>query len=184
MLNSSFSFLPFKGVFNDLLSLSWLSFCQPARTVSLSLSLSLSTDLSLLSFDSSLVPLPPWPMLLTHSENGSSSFRRSIMPSSYTNQVIAVAAKGTETWCTKMEGYNVPAKFLFPSIRTWFEESSYKMTKIITRIYVYVYSSNKTIKLSVGVLRNSWKQKLYRLKRYIIANEDESISSVFFLRKE
>lgn len=181
MLNSSFSFLPFKGVFNDLLSLSWLSVSRPGRSLFLSLSLdrSLASLFRLLS-----VPLPPWPMLLTHSENGSSSFRRSIMPSSYTNQVIAVAAKGTETWCTKMEGYNVPAKFLFPSIRTWFEESSYKMTKIITRIYVYVYSSNKTIKLSVGVLRNSWKQKLYRLKRYIIANEDESISSVFFLRKE
>lgn len=179
MLNSSFSFLPFKGVFNDLLSLSWLSVSRPGRSLSLSLDRSLASLFRLLS-----VPLPPWPMLLTHSENGSSSFRRSIMPSSYTNQVIAVAAKGTETWCTKMEGYNVPAKFLFPSIRTWFEESSYKMTKIITRIYVYVYSSNKTIKLSVGVLRNSWKQKLYRLKRYIIANENESISSVFFLRKE
>lgn len=40
------------------------------------------------------------------------------MPSSYTNQVIAVAAKGTETWCTKMEGYNVPVprKFLFDRI--------------------------------------------------------------------
>lgn len=179
MLNSSFSFLPFKGVFNDLLSLSWLSVSRPGRSLSLSLDRSLASLFRLLS-----VPLPPWPMLLTHSENGSSSFRRSIMPSSYTNQVIAVAAKGTETWCTKMEGYNVPAKFLFPSIRIWFEESSYKMTKIITRIYVYVYSSNKTIKLSVGVLRNSWKQKLYRLKRYIVANEDESISSVFFLRKE
>lgn len=87
------------------------SFCQPARTVSFFLSTGLSLLFRLLS-----VPLPLWPMLLTHSENGSSSFRRSIMPSSYTNQVIAVAAKGTETWCTKMEGYNVPVprKFLFP----------------------------------------------------------------------
>lgn len=64
----------------------------------------------------------------------------------------------------------------------------YKITTITHRvyihIYVYVYSSNKTIKLSVRVLRNSWKQKLYRSKRYTKANEDESISSVLFLRKE
>lgn len=64
VLNSSFSFLPFKGVFNDLLSLSWLSFCQPARTVSLSLSL--SRPISRFSLSTPLCP-PSTVAYVTHS---------------------------------------------------------------------------------------------------------------------
>lgn len=46
MSNSSFSFLPFKGVFNDLLSLPWLSpFVLSAGQHGLSLSLSLDRSL-------------------------------------------------------------------------------------------------------------------------------------------
>lgn len=55
VLNSSFSFLPFKGVFNDLLSLSWLSVSRPGRSLSLSLDRSLASLFRLLSCPPSTV---------------------------------------------------------------------------------------------------------------------------------